>query len=428
MEGAATTVYATGGRGNPNLIAWEGERTLTFTMEDALLSPEGLSILTGAGLIAAKDANNGRGMFVHTTDTIDVQKDNTIVLKNDFACWTKIADGNVRDGEDISEYQNPAADIFVMVMDDSGNIVSEPCIPAKVEYALVTDPVTGKTHPQTTLTCYGHDGVIPKDTIVFVDYYVRRIAKATQVEITADKFGGSYYIEADTLFRREGDNYDMPATFVIPNGKVQSNFTFAMAATGDPSTFTFTIDAMPDYTKFDRTHKILAGILIIEDEDEDDVGEREVCFPTVVGEVPEGATVSYTKNTENETDMTISGTVKAMSKTDLAAVGFGGLDSEEDLKVTVMTIELPVEGNTNYMLKTTSPMHEYYKGDSNIDSSGIKTQRKLTSANDTTWTITTGLCNDDGDSTFELYKTASAISTTGTLVKKITIKNELEFA
>ena len=39
VEGAATTVYATGGRGNTRLIAWEGEKTLTFTVEDALLSP-----------------------------------------------------------------------------------------------------------------------------------------------------------------------------------------------------------------------------------------------------------------------------------------------------------------------------------------------------------------------------------------------------
>ena len=39
MEGAATTVYAQGGRGNSRLVAWEGERTITFTMEDALISP-----------------------------------------------------------------------------------------------------------------------------------------------------------------------------------------------------------------------------------------------------------------------------------------------------------------------------------------------------------------------------------------------------
>ena len=55
MEGAATTVYAQGGRGNARLVAWEGERTVTFTMEDALISPIGFSILSGAGLIDATE-------------------------------------------------------------------------------------------------------------------------------------------------------------------------------------------------------------------------------------------------------------------------------------------------------------------------------------------------------------------------------------
>ena len=36
LEGQATTVYAQGGKGNPRLVAWEGDRTVTFTMEDAL--------------------------------------------------------------------------------------------------------------------------------------------------------------------------------------------------------------------------------------------------------------------------------------------------------------------------------------------------------------------------------------------------------
>ena len=60
MEGAATTVYAQGGRGNFRLIAWEGERTVTFTMEDALISPAGFMILSGAGLI---EAGNGEKIF-----------------------------------------------------------------------------------------------------------------------------------------------------------------------------------------------------------------------------------------------------------------------------------------------------------------------------------------------------------------------------
>jgi peptide subunit release factor RF-3 len=37
-----------------------------------------------------------------------------------------------------------------------------------------------------------------------------------------------------------------------------------MASSGDPSTFTFTMDAFPDYTRFDNTKKVLAAIQIID--------------------------------------------------------------------------------------------------------------------------------------------------------------------
>jgi hypothetical protein len=36
-------------------MSWDGEKTLTFTMEDALISPVGLSILAGAGLLDASE-------------------------------------------------------------------------------------------------------------------------------------------------------------------------------------------------------------------------------------------------------------------------------------------------------------------------------------------------------------------------------------
>ena len=71
LEGAATTVYAQGGRGNSRLMAWEGERTVTFTMEDALISPEGFMILSGAGLIEASEEQT---MKVHTTEQTDKVK------------------------------------------------------------------------------------------------------------------------------------------------------------------------------------------------------------------------------------------------------------------------------------------------------------------------------------------------------------------
>ena len=71
MEGAATTVYAQGGRGNSRLVAWEGERTITFTMEDALISPEGFMILSGAGLI---EASESKPVYQHVTETVDGSK------------------------------------------------------------------------------------------------------------------------------------------------------------------------------------------------------------------------------------------------------------------------------------------------------------------------------------------------------------------
>ena len=94
---------------------------------------------------------------------------------------------------------------------------------------------------------------------------VKDAAKVSELQIDAENFAGSYYVEASTLFRRESDGVDMPAEITLPNVKIQSNFTFSMASTGDPSTFTFTMDAFPGYTAFDSTRKVLCVIQVVED-------------------------------------------------------------------------------------------------------------------------------------------------------------------
>jgi hypothetical protein len=38
-----------------------------------------------------------------------------------------------------------------------------------------------------------------------------------------------------------------------------------MASSGDPSSFTFTMDAFPDYTRFDKSKKVLAAIQMIKE-------------------------------------------------------------------------------------------------------------------------------------------------------------------
>jgi hypothetical protein len=267
MEGAATTVYAQGGRGNSRLVAWEGERTITFTMEDALISPAGFMILSGAGLIQGSDKNK---IKVHTTE----QTDKVVV-----------AEGAVSVIVSEKPYTGSAADgdlIYVMRL-ENGEVATEPFIPDHAAVKAVIMNEAGEwVDAASDAVAEGYKLVLKEDDdlnvfapgdVVLVDYYVERAGEAQQIEITPDKFGGNYYLEASTLFRTT-DGVDMPAEFIIPNCKIQSNFTFTMASSGDPSTFTFTMDAFPDYTRFDRTKKVLAAIQIISTGNADEVASR----------------------------------------------------------------------------------------------------------------------------------------------------------
>lgn len=301
LEGAATTVYAQGGRGNSRLVAWEGERTLTFTMEDALISPEGFMILSGAGLIAA---NKDKPIYQHITETVDAS--DSLRFKFDgtgykFAVYT--ANKPYLPGNSGDNFA------YVMFM-KNGEITTEPYIPvhegdekatiSNDEFPETVEDLDGKTFYRVVVMDHdmyvgmasyedkqvgGHtytsesgdtayDVVTLPDRLNFdailVDYYTERKSGATQMEITADKFGGNYYLEASTLFR-DTNGVDMPAEFIIPNCKIQSNFTFTMASSGDPSTFTFTLDAFPDYTRFDHSKKVLAAIQVIEYLDNEDL-------------------------------------------------------------------------------------------------------------------------------------------------------------
>ena len=235
LEGAATTVYAQGGRGNSRLIAWEGERTVTFTMEDALISPAGFMILSGAGLIEATEEKTIKVHTTETTDRVTVQASG-----GDYGEETYMVTGVTIELDDVP-YDAAGEDyIYVMLM-ENGEVVTEPYIPASV---------SGKT---ITLKSTDDLKSFYNGCVVLVDYYVEKKSGAQQIEITPDKFGGNYYLEASTLFR-DTNGVDLPAEFVIPNCKIQSNFTFTMASSGDPSTFTFTMDAFPDYTRFDKTN------------------------------------------------------------------------------------------------------------------------------------------------------------------------------
>lgn len=230
IEGAATTVYAQGGRGNTRLIAWEGEKTLTFTVEDALLSPIGFSVLSGAGLF--NDAE--QEVHVHTTST-------AMVINGKIDLSSVLGE---------TEKIDSSATIFVSETEEDGSL-------------------TGMLIEDATVALDGKSLTVDpehNDKTVLVDFYItKKASNAMELQIDVENFAGYYYVEASTLFRDQATGRDLPAEITLPNVKIQSNFTFSMAATGDPSTFTFTMDAFPGYTYFNKTKKVLCVMQVIDD-------------------------------------------------------------------------------------------------------------------------------------------------------------------
>lgn len=299
LEGAATTVYAQGGKGNPRLVGWDGEKTLTFTLEDALLSPISFSMLSGAGVVKGrkKDEKNGldaQKIFVHANYDMVVEK----LGADDYVC--KLTDEE-RNGATLvvskeapiypvtlnsagaqADYLSAITETEVGTLGEDGAFTALAKFTAEVAKKSETDLLA-----DTTGYLKGNGEIVaPGKTLVFklgkdtpgddrqdvpvaegdtvrIDCYEMHEDGAYEMQIDASTFAGYYYIEASTLFRDEETGEDMPAEFVIPRGKIQSNFTFTMANSGDPSTFTFTIDCFPAFTKFNRKKKLMAALQVV---------------------------------------------------------------------------------------------------------------------------------------------------------------------
>lgn len=277
LEQATTTVYAQGGRGYNRLIAWEGEKTMTFTVEDALISPMGLAVLSGAGLINA-DKDNERHVHITLVKNINAEGKTTVTLLD------------ILDELGLSSLDYPSIDIcksddvpaYGIVIDGSGagvpmlkggvsgfisDIEIKGTVSETYDNAIALGKVVSKDAPETVIEenaiATFEVGTAYAGTTVKLDFYVLMSSSVTEVTIAPEDFGGFFYIEAQTLFRREDTGKDMAAEIIIPKAKVQSGFTFTMAASGDPSTFTFTIDAFPGYTMFDKTKKVMCVMQVV---------------------------------------------------------------------------------------------------------------------------------------------------------------------
>lgn len=233
LEQAVTTVYAQGGMGNPRLVGWDGDKAITLTMEDALLSPTSMAILANAGLY---NASSSTVIYKHERKQMDYLATGT-ADKTNYTLTTDtsavITTGN------ISAVADAEKDLYcyVTITDKDGeHLASYPATTSagKVIATITTEKLTAKGLTTDSLK----NGII-------VDYYVEKKEKATQIEIESSEFKGmNFRVEGTTLFRMT-DGQDYKAQIIIPRIKVQSNMSFSMSGSGDPSTFTFTCDAFP---------------------------------------------------------------------------------------------------------------------------------------------------------------------------------------
>lgn len=184
VDQTTETVHARGGKGAPKLITWEHSKEINVTIEDALFSMKSLSFMFGA---------NGA-----TKSATSVTKVLPFVGATAPTKWTDVA-GNQRDITGAVFY------------DAAGATVASGSLQANTPYYAVFS-VTGGT--------------------------------GYEIEISADKFPGTYYLEGYTYARSEIDGRDDEFQFIIPKAKIKSDQSVSLDAEGDPSTFSMDLEVL----------------------------------------------------------------------------------------------------------------------------------------------------------------------------------------
>lgn len=208
-------VYARGGKGNPKLITWEINKEATMTIEDALISPKSMELVSG---IARK---------------VGVQ---TIRMRQ------------------ITEYENgeDKGKLYPLKAGSTGKITlafaPNTTVDKILVYPVESDceeeglyDMDGATLENNILTVPAAAG---KNIVVYYDYDSAETAETYVID--AEHFSGTYKLVGDTVLRNQKTGKDEAFQVTIPNLKFTSNLELGFAAEGDPTTTTFECEIMRD--------------------------------------------------------------------------------------------------------------------------------------------------------------------------------------
>lgn len=183
IEQTAENTSARGGKGNPELIMWDYGKEITVNLEDALFSAKSLAMMYGVDT-----EGDDFGEISELLKTVPAGAIKEYNAEKGTATFI------------INEQHCAATD--VVLYDAEGNKLTSAEDVAKTKYATGTIEVVGQ-----------------------------------KIDISSDKFPGTYYVIGDTYARSETTGQDEFFQFIIPKAKMQSEVTLTMEAEGDPSTF-----------------------------------------------------------------------------------------------------------------------------------------------------------------------------------------------
>lgn len=197
--------YARGGRANTKLLTWEVNKEATLKIEDALLSPKSMELLSGvARSVGAQTLAMRQDSDWDTTGAIPFDKGDLFPL-------TATSGGAITLAFTPSD---AVADIVVYdATDDCGTPIS----------------MSGANLVGKVLTV---SGAANKKVVV---YYNFLSASSTETYvIDAEHFSGTYKLVGDTIIRNMATGKDEPFQVTIPNLKWSSALKLGFSADGDP--------------------------------------------------------------------------------------------------------------------------------------------------------------------------------------------------
>ena len=190
----------------------DGDKEIVFTIEDALISQESFAILSGADLVSYD--GSATKAKEHKKELLQLDASETVTCAETFL-------------ESETDYP-----LFIYLSNGSGEIGEK-----------ITDG-SYTNNPIIDFIASVHVDLVVGAWVI-VDYYFESTNEVKSLVIKTDSFGGYFKIEGACLWRRELDGADLPAYLTIPRAKIRTNFEFNMTPDGDPSTFTFELDAFP---------------------------------------------------------------------------------------------------------------------------------------------------------------------------------------